>query len=118
MAIKGSKISAEHKKKISDAMKGGNSGSFKKGVKGELNVAWKGDKVGYWGIHAWLYREYGKAESCDFCETKTAKKYEWANKSHEYRRDRDDWLKLCARCHAIHDERWINRERNGKGQFI
>ena len=30
------------------------------GVKGELNHSWKGDKVGYWGVHAWVYKQLGK----------------------------------------------------------
>lgn len=72
--------------------------------KGSNSYAWKGEKVSYFGLHAWVSRELGKPSVCEFCGTTTAKKYEWANKSREYRRDLNDWIRLCRPCHAQYDD--------------
>ncbi len=78
---------------------------FKKGQnKGSDNCNWKEDDYGYDAVHRWLEREHGKPNHCDHCGTEDPdKKYDWANKSGEYRRDRDDFLRLCKHCHAQYD---------------
>ena len=64
---------------------------------------WRGDAVKYGGLHSWVRRELGKPGECAHCGTKSARKFEWANKSGEYRRDVTDWLRLCTRCHRRYD---------------
>ena len=64
---------------------------------------WKGDKVGYSGLHAWVRKELGKPNHCAYCQTTTAKKYEWANISHSYKRELSDWIRLCVSCHRLYD---------------
>lgn len=64
----------------------------------------KGDDVGYEGLHAWVRKERGTPEICEHCGTIEAKKYEWANKSGEYKRDLDDWIRLCTSCHHKYDD--------------
>lgn len=78
---------------------------------------WLGDSVGYAGLHKWVYRKKGKARKCEFCH-KYSPRYEWANKSHEYRRDLEDWIELCASCHDRYDRHSINRKRDEIGRFI
>jgi len=34
----------------------------------------------------------------------TGKKIHWANKSGEYLRDKDDWIRLCCKCHKKYDK--------------
>lgn len=60
---------------------------------------WKGDAVGYSALHAWVRRVKGAPCVCERCGTTEGKRYEWANKSREYRRDLDDWERLCVSCH-------------------
>ncbi len=74
------------------------------GVKGELNHAWKGDNVGYYGIHAWVIRNMGKPLICEHCKDTSKKKYEWASKDHLYKRDLTEWLRLCTSCHRKYDK--------------
>jgi len=86
---------------------------FKKGENMESdNQQWKGDKVGYSGLHRWIYKRLGKPSLCDHCGTDSAKKFEWANKSGLYTRELTDWLRLCTKCHhkydGIHDRQRIN----------
>lgn len=82
-----------------------NSGMFKVGQRAnEKHPNWKGDKVGYWALHAWIARNYGKPSKCEKCGTEMAKKYEWANKSGKYLRDIKDWLRLCCSCHHHYDD--------------
>lgn len=70
---------------------------------GENNNKWKGDSVGYVALHDWVARYLGKPRECEECGTKTAKKYEWANTSGEYKRDLKDWIRLCTSCHRYRD---------------
>jgi len=80
---------------------------FKKGhgLK-EENVNWKGDKVGYHALHSWVNRKLGKPNKCEICGTETAKNYEWANKNHKYKRDLNDWIRLCRFCHRKFDKQY------------
>lgn len=83
---------------------------FKKGqMAREMNVNWKGVKVGRRALHSWVERTYGKTSCCEQCKlTKQpvgAKRdyFEWANVSGQYLRERSDWLRLCAACHRKMD---------------
>lgn len=70
---------------------------------GKDNNLWRGDDVGYHGVHKWVYRIKGKAVHCEHCGIKNAKRYEWANIDHKYRRVADDYISLCVPCHRKHD---------------
>lgn len=70
---------------------------------GENNWAWKGETVGYHGIHKWVSKVAGKPKCCASCKIRQAKRYEWANISGQYRRDISDWTRLCKRCHNKFD---------------
>jgi len=83
--------SEEHKRHIGESQMG------------EKHHAWKGNKVGYKGVHDWIGRNFGKPKFCEHCGTKNAKKFEWANISQKYKRDRVDWLRLCTSCHRNYD---------------
>lgn len=69
---------------------------------GNVPHNWKGDSVGYDALHSWVSRHYGRPDTCEECG-RTGAPIDWANRSGEYRRDRDDWLALCKRCHKAHD---------------
>lgn len=70
---------------------------------GEKSWAWKGDKVGKEALHNWVIKNLGRPMKCEHCKTIKAKKFEWANKSQKYRRELDDWIRLCTKCHAKYD---------------
>ena len=81
---------------------------FKKGFKGwigEDNAEWKGDKVKYRGLHHWVEQWKGKPINCETCGKlkTTPRSIQWANIDHKYRRDLEDWLSLCIRCHWEYD---------------
>lgn len=94
------------------------STEFKKGI--HYSVAtefkrghgWKGDRVGYWGIHSWVEKEMGKPRKCDKCKTEKAKKYDWSNKSGKYKRDLSDWQRLCVKCHFHYDREKFGTRKN------
>lgn len=84
------------------------STEFKKGhfePKGEKSRNWKGDKVTYSGIHQWIRRNLGLPEICEFCGKNglRGKKIHWANKDHQYRRNLNDYIRLCISCHQKYD---------------
>lgn len=62
---------------------------------------WKGDSVGYVGIHTWIVRQRGKATVCEACGSQ--QNVDWSNVSGEYRRDLSDWQMLCRKCHSRYD---------------
>jgi len=74
---------------------------------GTGNSMWKGNKVGYRGIHTWLNRQIGKPTTCQNCKRTnlTGHAIHWANISKKYKRDITDWIRLCVKCH-------INWDRN------
>ena len=77
---------------------------FRKTVKcGEDSNNWRGDNVGMSGLHNWVERKKGKPKKCEHCATTKAKQYDWANISQEYKRDLDDFMRLCRSCHAKYD---------------
>ena len=83
---------------------------FKKGedtwnkgkVTGFIPPNHKGDKVGYAALHDWVSRWKVRPKGCEHCGIE-GKRLEWANKSHEYKRDLDDWMSLCKKCHVKYD---------------
>ncbi len=86
--------------------------------KGELSYHWKGDKVGYGGLHDWIRKQLGTPQKCVRCGTTEAKRYEWCNISGEYTRDLSDWERLCVSCHrkeGFEKEEYVSW---GKGSHI
>ncbi len=73
------------------------------------------NKSEYRRIHRLLSEGFRKADRCEFCETKTAKKYEWAlRKGHEYTTEVKDYIELCASCHRRYDYTDERRRKQGE----
>ena len=84
-----------------------NDGTYKNGHLGlreEKNGNWKGKHITYLHLHEWINAKRGKANKCEFCG-KNEGRFEWANKSHEYKRTFNDWISLCGKCHSKYDNR-------------
>lgn len=73
---------------------------------------WKGDKASYQAKHMWARKHYGnpymcQQKGCSYPKIVNAgrtiidkpSRYEWANISGEYKRERSDWVMLCPSCH-------------------
>ena len=75
--------------------------------RGAESLHWKGNDVGYFALHNWIARELGKPDKCEICGISIPKRYVWANKSGQYRRDFNDWIRLCPKCHAAYDNIWV-----------
>jgi hypothetical protein len=73
--------------------------------KGEKAYNWKAEKASYGALHMWLKTWRGSPKNCEICKRTDCKKYEWANKDHKYRRNLDDWIRLCTSCHRNYDIR-------------
>jgi len=69
----------------------------------EKNPNWKGNNVSYMGLHMWINFNYGNPRFCINCFSTKEKKYEWANISGKYRRDIEDFVRLCTKCHIAFD---------------
>ena len=78
----------------------------KEKMKGKNNYGWKGDDVGYSALHSWVKRNLGKPTKCEHCRKDglTGKKIHWANIDHQYKRNLDDWIRLCCKCHIKYDK--------------
>lgn len=70
---------------------------------GNRHHNWKGNKVGYAGVHAWIKKYLPKTKLCQKCN-KVAPR-DLANISQKYKRDLEDWEWLCRRCHMKKDGR-------------
>ena len=77
---------------------------FKKGqLSGKNNPNWKDNEVGYGALHTWIQRQHGKPSFCEHCKCSNRQMYHWSNISGEYKRDRNDWQRLCVPCHKKFD---------------
>jgi hypothetical protein len=78
---------------------------MKQFIKGPNASNWKGDDIGYVQLHIWIRNNYGQPSTCEHCFKieKNNRKIHWANKSGQYKRDREDWLRLCNKCHYLFD---------------
>lgn len=68
---------------------------------GSANPAWKGEDCNYKALHMWVRRWKGAPKKCTHCESE--KNLQWANVSGTYKRDLDDFIALCAKCHRKND---------------
>lgn len=81
------------------------------GYKDEKHPQWKGKKASYRAKHQWIVRKFGQPSKCEKCGvTGNGHKMHWANKSHKYKRIKEDWIRLCVKCHGKYDS--INRKLN------
>jgi len=96
LAAKGRIISSEIRRKISEtAIRNGTQ-------QNENNSQWKGNSASYGAIHDWVRRKKDKPEVCEMCRTKEPQ--ELANISGNYKRNINDYLYLCRRCHKLFDK--------------
>lgn len=82
---------------------------------GKDHPNWKENDVGYSGLHTWVKKKLGKPDRCDNSDCvyprigdkgrimKKPKIYHWANKSGQYKRNLNDWIRLCCSCHKLYD---------------
>lgn len=79
-------------------------GKQRVGMDESRHAHWKGDKVGYYGIHDWMTKHYGQPVGCEECGLNDPKRqYHWANLSGNYLRDRNDFKRMCVSCHRKYD---------------
>jgi len=70
----------------------------------------------YQNIHYWVTSNFGKADHCEDCLGINAKRFSWANISHNYLRDIRDWKQLCYPCHFTLDG--VTKEICGNGHLM
>lgn len=92
---------------------------------------WKGNKVGYRGIHTWVQNRKYKPKTCSICHKKKNEygneKLVLANLSGKYKRDLNDWIYCHQSCHQkehikgnhknIRFKKFINQEKNRQKKY-
>jgi len=86
-----------------ECFKGSEKGWVKKGDIEEKGLNWKGDNVGIDGVHKWVVKYKGKVKEykCIDCGKQG---YHWSNIDHKYKRDLDDYIPRCSKCHKKYDK--------------
>lgn len=106
---KGKNLSEEHKAKLRLIRR---SEETKKKISNsqseENGFQWKGDKAGVSAMHTWVIKWKGRPRECEVCGITTAKKFEWANVDHSYKRILDDYIRMCTKCHMAYDFEYNN----------
>ena len=71
----------------------------------ENSPVWRGAKGIYRSLHRWVEKHLGHPDTCKHCGRSNLSGHliHWANKSHKYKRDLEDWLRLCVKCHKKYD---------------
>lgn len=115
---KGYNLTSEHRKKLSEAKKRNPPKNLFQ--KRDNHPRWIKGKISYLAVHKWLYREFGLANKCEYKNCiyprknannkllEKPKRFDWANISSLYKRERSDWIMLCPSCHAKFDRNLIN----------
>ena len=70
---------------------------------GHTPYNYKGDDIKYETLHDYIRKNKKKTGKCEFCG-KSNCRLEWANKSFKYKRDLNDWIELCVKCHRNYDK--------------
>ena len=84
-----------------------NKGKKVEQMQGERNWMWAGDSVSYRTLHKWVERYLGKPTQCSECKVDGLSNHQihWSNISGDYKRDLNDWQRLCAKCHGAYDRK-------------
>lgn len=115
IALKGKCKSIEHRLKMSESAK-------KRLSKPENNPNYKGNSIGYIGIHIWLRKTFGYPEKCEACSligSKINNKWNIVYAKiigQKYERKRENFICLCNKCHRNYDkdEKWNRNISKGK----
>lgn len=69
----------------------------------------RNENPSYNAIHKWVNYNLGTPLECTDCgfQSENRRQFHWANISKEYKRDKDDWIRLCVKCHHNWDKRDI-----------
>ena len=109
----GKHLSDEHKRKILEANKGKkhtleHRRKNSEAKKGENHPNWRGDNVGYQGIHTRVRKVKSKPENCEICGLpefyENLGRIELSNiQNHQYTDNPDDYQYVHHSCHAEYD---------------
>ena len=75
-----------------------------KGKLGDKSYNWKGNSIGYVGIHIRLARKI-KPTRCINC--KRERKLQWAHLGNSYSTDLSEYVTLCVSCHRLYDHQYM-----------
>lgn len=104
---KSTKSTKRTKRKLSIAKSGKKNPQF--GKIGDKSPNWVGDKISKDGVHDWVEKWKGKPKRCQACGTTKAKRYEWVNVDHSYKRVLEDFIRMCVPCHQLFDWEFNDR---------
>ena len=105
-------LSKEHRRKIALSRMGKKNPMYGKRCNvGSTNGQWKGDEVGYRGIHDYIKYYIPKPKICSTPNCGNTNYIELHNKSGLYLRNFYDWEWICRSCHTKKDKRINNIRR-------
>lgn len=63
--------------------------------------------AGYRALHGWVARRKGLPTKCEYCKKDglVGHQIHWANTDHKYKRNSEDWIRLCPSCHKKYDKK-------------
>ena len=99
---------------ISRVLKRNNIKIIKKVGKDRHN--WKGSKASYSTLHDWVRRWKEKPDTCTLCNK--PKRLEVHNIDGLYKRNLEDWIWTCRKCHQTLDGRITNKDSKGRWKII
>lgn len=72
-------------------------------------TAKRNDNPSYNAIHKWINFQLGTPCVCKECDftSENRRQFHWANISKNYKRDTNDWVRLCVKCHHAWDKRGV-----------
>lgn len=92
---------AYHRKRLSES----NMGIIpSKETNRKISITKLTENPSYMAIHSWVRNHKGKPKKCKDCGiTSDIIRLHWANIDHKYKRNLDDYMAMCPKCHKKHD---------------
>ncbi len=66
-------------------------------------------EINYQNFHRKIRKLFGEPDTCEYCNKSglVSCQIHWASKNHVYSEKREDWLRLCAKCHKEYDYKYV-----------
>ena len=85
----------------------------KEKLRGRVPANFKGDEASHSAVHKWVYCRLERPAKCVKCGG--GGRIEWASISREAKRDLNDYMALCVKCHRKYDN-WVYKMLKSKNR--
>ena len=83
---------------------------------GKSRWFWANASNEYRALHKRIQRKFGTPKKCMMCRKDNLQRYMWANVSGKYLEVKNDWIRICQKCHIKLDNSTIDKSYKNKNE--